>query len=71
MDGREAVRRIREMEEASGILSSHGTTIIMTTAVDEIKDVVQCFKVLCDAYLVKPIDLTQLLSHMRAHRLVP
>jgi two-component system chemotaxis response regulator CheY len=71
MDGREAVRRIREMEEARGILSSSGTKIIMTTAVDEIKDVVRCFKELCDAYLVKPIDLGELLSHMRSHQLVP
>ena len=71
MDGREAVRRIRAMEEARGILSTYGTKIIMTTAVDEIKDVVLCFKELCDAYLVKPIDLSQLVGHLRAYRLVP
>ena len=71
MDGREAVRRIRAMEEARGILSTYGTKIIMTTAVDEIKDVVLCFKELCDAYLVKPIDLSQLLGHLRTYRLVP
>jgi two-component system chemotaxis response regulator CheY len=71
MDGREAVRRIRAMEEAHGILSTFGAKIIMTTAVDEIKDVVRCFKELCDGYLVKPIDLSQLLSHMRSHQLVP
>jgi two-component system, chemotaxis family, chemotaxis protein CheY len=70
MDGREAVRRIRAMEEGRGILSTYGTKIIMTTAVDEIKDVVLCFKELCDAYLVKPIDLSQLLGHLRAYRLV-
>jgi two-component system chemotaxis response regulator CheY len=71
MDGREAVRRIRAMEEARGILSTYGTKIIMTTAVNEIKDVVLCFKELCDAYLVKPIDLSQLMGHLRAYRLVP
>jgi two-component system chemotaxis response regulator CheY len=71
MDGREAVRRIRAMEEARGILSTYGTKIIMTTAVDDIKDVVLCFKELCDAYLVKPIDLSHLLGHLRAYRLVP
>jgi DNA-binding response OmpR family regulator len=43
----------------------------MTTAVDEIKDVVLCFKELCDAYLVKPIDLSKLVGHLRAYRLVP
>ena len=71
MDGREAVRQIRAMEETRGILSTYGTKIIMTTAVDEIKDVVLCFKELCDAYLVKPIDLSKLVSHLRAYRLVP
>ena len=71
MDGREAVRRIRAMEEARGILSTNGAKIIMTTALDEIKDVILCFKELCDAYLVKPIDLSQLLGHLRAYRLVP
>jgi two-component system chemotaxis response regulator CheY len=71
MDGREAVRQIRAMEEARGILSTYGTKIIMTTAVDEIKDVVLCFKELCDAYLVKPIDLSKLVGHLRAYRLVP
>jgi len=29
------------------------------------------FMELCDAYLLKPIDLGRLLSHMQAYRLVP
>src|ERR1022692_3596676 len=33
LDGKEAVRQIRAMEEARGILSTHGVKIIMTTAV--------------------------------------
>jgi two-component system chemotaxis response regulator CheY len=70
MDGREAVRRIRAMEEAHGILSTWGTKIIMTTAVNEVRDVILCFKELCDAYLVKPIDLSKLLGHMTSYRLV-
>src|ERR1035441_3768489 len=47
LDGKEAVRQIRAMEEARGILSSHGVKIIMTTAVHEVKEVIQCFKELC------------------------
>jgi two-component system chemotaxis response regulator CheY len=70
MDGREAVRRIRAMEEAKGILSTYGTKIIMTTAVDDVKSVAQCFQDLCDAYLVKPIDLAKLLSQMKSYELV-
>jgi two-component system chemotaxis response regulator CheY len=70
MDGREAVRRVRAMEEARGILSNRGAKIIMTTAVNDIKEVIRCFQELCDAYLIKPIDLTELLRQMEAYRLV-
>jgi two-component system, chemotaxis family, chemotaxis protein CheY len=71
MDGREAVRRVRAVEEAHGILSSQGAKIIMTTAVDDISEVALCFQELCDGYLVKPIDLSQLLGQMKSYQLVP
>ena len=70
MDGREAVRRARALEVEHGILSSSGAKIIMTTAVEDMKEVIRCFQELCDAYLMKPIDLAQLLSHMRSYQLV-
>jgi two-component system chemotaxis response regulator CheY len=71
MDGRDAVRLIRAMEEARGIFSARSAKIIMTTAVDDVKDVVRCFMELCDSYLLKPIDLNELLSQMKSYQLVP
>ncbi len=71
MDGREAVQQVPALEEAHGILLSYGAKIIMTTALDGIKGVFQCFKALCDAYLVKPIDLAKLLSQMKSYQLIP
>jgi len=65
MDGREAVRRVRALEEARGICSTSGAKIFMTTAVDRVKDVVMSFEELCDAYLMKPIDLAKLLHEMQ------
>jgi len=70
MDGREAVRQIRAMEEAQGILSTFGAKIFMTTTVQQVREVFLCFKELCDAYLVKPIDLGQLQSQMRFYQLL-
>ena len=70
MDGREAVRQIRAMEEARGVLSTSGAKIIMTTAVDDIKEVIRCFQELCDAYLVKPVDLTKLLGYLKSFQLL-
>jgi two-component system chemotaxis response regulator CheY len=71
MDGLEAVRQLRGMEEARGIFSTCGAKIIMTTAVEEISSVIRCFMELCDAYLMKPINLTQLLAQMKGFHLVP
>ena len=70
MDGQEAVRQIRSLERERGILSSGGAKIIMTTAVDDMKDVIRSFQELCDAYLVKPVNLGDLRNHLRAFGLV-
>jgi two-component system chemotaxis response regulator CheY len=70
MDGCEAVRQMRAMEAAEGISSTHGVKIVMTTTVHDVKKVMQCFSELCDGYLVKPIDLSELLGHMRSYQLV-
>jgi len=70
MDGREAVRQIRAFEEERGIRSPYGATIFMTTTVQEIREVFQCFRELCDAYLLKPIDLGRLLTKMTFFQLV-
>jgi two-component system chemotaxis response regulator CheY len=69
MDGREAVREVRAIEEAHGVLSTAGAKIVMTTTVNDILMVSRCFRELCDGYLVKPIDLSKLLDLMRSYRL--
>jgi two-component system chemotaxis response regulator CheY len=71
MDGREAVRQVRALEEARGILSTRGSEIIMTTAVDEFREVIRCFQDLCDGYFVKPISLVKLLRQMKSWQLIP
>ncbi len=70
MDGREAVQHLRHAESACGIRSTIGAKIIMTTAVDDLKSISQCFTDLCDAYLVKPIDLGKLHGLMKQYALV-
>ncbi len=70
MDGREAVRQVRALEEARGIFSTRGAKIVMTTAVNDFREVVRCFQDLCDAYLTKPISLVKLLRQMRSWQLI-
>jgi two-component system chemotaxis response regulator CheY len=71
MDGQEAVRQIRALEEAGGTFSTSGVKIIMVTALDDIKNVFTAFKSLCDVYLFKPIDTEQLFAHLKSLDLIP
>ena len=70
MDGIEALRQIRALEGTSGILSEAGAKIIMTTSVNDAKEVFKCFRDRCDAYLVKPIELTKMIGQMKSFRLI-
>lgn len=62
MDGQEALRQIRLQEEARGILSSDGAKIVMITALGDLKNVMNAYSKLCDAYLTKPIHKEKLLE---------
>ena len=70
-DGKAALSEIRALEEAGGTLSSSGAKVIMITALDDVKNVVDSFRALCDAYVFKPVDTAQLLGHLKALALVP
>ncbi|MGA2114274.1 MAG: response regulator [Bryobacteraceae bacterium] len=70
MDGTEAVRQIRLIEESEGILSSAGVKIFMATGIRDIKTVTASFSALCDAYLYKPIDGEKLEDNLRSFGLI-
>ena len=70
MDGTDALRHIRAIEEADRIFSSDGVKIFMTTSVQDIRTITTAFKSLCDSYLFKPIDRAELDEHLRAFRLI-
>lgn len=70
MGGQETLRRIRDLEEAAGILSTNGVKIVMTTALDDVKTVSTSFMGLCDAYLIKPIRKETLANELRNLKLI-
>lgn len=70
MNGQDALRLIRNHEEAKGILSSHGAKIVMISALDDHKSVFAAFGSLCDGYLAKPIDREKLLAELRRLKLI-
>jgi two-component system chemotaxis response regulator CheY len=70
MDGQEALRQIREIEANAGIFASDGAKVIMTTALDDKKNIMNAFKEQCDIYLVKPIEKDKLLESLRMLNLI-
>jgi two-component system chemotaxis response regulator CheY len=68
IDGRETIRIIREREATAGIFSTRAK-IIMTTALGDTADIASV-NGLCDAYLVKPINVRRLLQELKTFRLV-
>lgn len=57
MDGQEALKRIRATERDKGIAAAQETKIIMTTALDDPKNVVEAYyKGGATSYVPKPID---------------
>jgi two-component system chemotaxis response regulator CheY len=71
MDGLSALRRIRELERLAGVLAGSGVKIVMTTALNDSKNVFAAFNGLCDAYITKPVEIGKLLHQLRAFKLVP
>lgn len=71
MDDHEALERIRDIEESMDVPSSQAVRIIMTTALQDTKNVMTAFRSLCDAYLFKPIDQTKLLENLQKFQLIP
>ena len=70
MDGQVALKEIRALEEDRGIISSHGSKIVMTTALKDMKNLGEAFHSLCDDYLDKPIRKAQFLEKLRGLGLI-
>lgn len=62
MNGHEALKEIRKVEEANGFNVGQGTKVIMVTALGDKKNILNAFKEEADGYLVKPIEKPKLLK---------
>lgn len=62
MDGQEALKEIRKIEERKNIFGSDAVKIIMTTALDDRENIIKAFREQCESYLVKPINKSKLVK---------
>ena len=71
MNGQEALKRIRQMEEEAGVGAAKRSKVIMTTAHSARDNVLEAIQGQCDYFLVKPIDARILLQELRRMGLIP
>lgn len=71
MDGQQALKEIRKLEEAQGIAYERGAKIIITTALGDMGNVMQAYKGLCNGYLKKPINKADLVKMLTEFDLIP
>jgi len=65
IDGQQVLKSIRAMEKVRGVAPKSEAKIIMTTALDSPKDVIEAYyQGGCSSYLVKPIEKQQLVEKL-------
>ena len=60
MDGYQALKNIRDIEREHNVDPAYQARVIMTTALNEEKNVKKAFELGCTVYCAKPIDLEKL-----------
>lgn len=60
MDGYQALKNIRDLEREHNIPEEDMAKVIMTTALNEEKNVKKAFELGCTVYCAKPIDMDKL-----------
>lgn len=64
-DGQEALLQIRALEAKRGIHGLKGVRVVMTTGLDDRKQVMMSFTRQAEAYLMKPVDPAKLREVLR------
>ena len=70
MDGHQALKNIRKIEEESGVAEDERVKIVMTTALSETRHVTKAFENGCTAYAGKPINQDKLEAMLKKFKLI-
>lgn len=70
LDGYQALKAIRDIEKERGIPEEKASKIIMTTALNEGRNVTKAFELGCVAYAGKPIDQDKFENVLRKLELI-
>jgi len=64
-DGQSVLKEIRKIEENRGIYGLEGAKIIMITALDDSKNIIEAFRSQCEGYLSKPFSKEKLFRSIK------
>jgi two-component system, chemotaxis family, chemotaxis protein CheY len=70
VDGIKVLKAIRDLETQKGILPKRRVKVILVTALAETELVHNAFEIGCDAYLSKPIEVSNLVDVLRSLELI-
>ena len=70
MDGHQALKTIRKIEEESDVAEDERVKIVMTTALSETRHVTKAFENGCTAYAGKPINQDKLEAMLKKFKLI-
>ncbi len=70
MNGHEALRAFRKIENENGIYGLDGVKVMMTTVLNDSKNIIGAFREGCEAYIVKPLERHKLLQEIEKLNLV-
>ena len=64
VDGLEALKAIRQLEQDKGIAAADRAKVLMTTTASQVSKTMRAFHYGCSGYLVKPISREKLIAEM-------
>ena len=70
LDGQDALKKIRDLENEKGLMAGEGAKILMITAMDDDDSRLVSFLRLCDGYLTKPLQKKELFEKLREIELI-
>lgn len=71
LDGIRVLKAIRDFESQRHVEDEKKATVIMTTALNDKKTVMEAYDLGCEAYAWKPLDIVKLKEVMISLRLIP
>jgi two-component system chemotaxis response regulator CheY len=71
MNGQDALKEIRKVEQEKGYSQNEKARIVMITALGDQQNIDQSFAAMADGYIVKPVVLDKLTKQLKEIELIP